>query len=135
MRNLFVRFPTILQACESVIEMLRGQYAHSVGCYSEAAFHFLEASKVWLPCLSLASFHVLEVFQTVRLDFSIYKGPVILRIFYSPISVGLKPKNNFYLFFFFVLAHLKKVILHGMVTSEMSYTDSQLSTMGRQRDI
>ncbi|KAK4440916.1 Sister chromatid cohesion protein SCC4 [Sesamum alatum] len=46
MRNWFVRFPTILQACESTIEMLRGQYAHSVGCYSEAAFHFLEASKL-----------------------------------------------------------------------------------------
>ncbi|KAL6576956.1 hypothetical protein OROMI_011232 [Orobanche minor] len=46
MRNWFVRFPTILQACESIIEMLRGQYAHSVGCYDEAAFHFLEASKL-----------------------------------------------------------------------------------------
>ncbi|KAL0369856.1 UNVERIFIED_CONTAM: Sister chromatid cohesion protein SCC4 [Sesamum angustifolium] len=46
MRHWFVRFPTILQACESTIEMLRGQYAHSVGCYSEAAFHFLEASKL-----------------------------------------------------------------------------------------
>ncbi|KAK6912324.1 Chromatid cohesion factor MAU2 [Dillenia turbinata] len=45
MRNWFVRFPTILQACESVIEMLRGQYAHSVGCFSEAAFHFIEAAK------------------------------------------------------------------------------------------
>ncbi|CAA0842406.1 Tetratricopeptide repeat (TPR)-like superfamily protein [Striga hermonthica] len=46
MRNWFVRFPTILQACESMIEMLRGQYAHSVGCYDEASFHFLEASKL-----------------------------------------------------------------------------------------
>ncbi|KAL8026970.1 hypothetical protein ABFS82_14G062500 [Erythranthe guttata] len=46
MRNWFVRFPTILQACESIIEMLRGQYAHSVGCYSEAVFHFLEVSKL-----------------------------------------------------------------------------------------
>ncbi|PIN25550.1 hypothetical protein CDL12_01708 [Handroanthus impetiginosus] len=46
MRNWFIRFPTILQACESVIEMLRGQYAHSVGCYGEAVFHFLEASKL-----------------------------------------------------------------------------------------
>lgn len=113
MRNLFVRFPTILQACESVIEMLRGQYAHSVGCYNEAAFHFLEASKVWLPCLTLASFHILEVCQTVGLYFSIYNGPVILRISNSHISVELKPINNIT----FVLAHLKKVIFHGMVTS------------------
>lgn len=46
MKDWFIRFPTILQACESVIEMLRGQYAHSVGCYSEAAFHYIEAAKV-----------------------------------------------------------------------------------------
>nr|GLL42851.1 uncharacterized protein LOC109162714 [Ipomoea trifida] len=46
MRNWFIRFPTILQACESTIEMLRGQYAHSVGCYEEASFHFIEASKL-----------------------------------------------------------------------------------------
>lgn len=46
MKNLFTRFPTILQASECVIEMLRGQYSHSVGCYSEAAFHSIEASKV-----------------------------------------------------------------------------------------
>lgn len=46
MRNWFVRFPTILQACESTVEILRGQYAHAVGYYSEAAFHFLEAAKV-----------------------------------------------------------------------------------------
>ncbi|XP_020212078.1 sister chromatid cohesion protein SCC4 isoform X2 [Cajanus cajan] len=46
MRNWFMRFPTILQACECIIEMLRGQYAHSVGCYNEAAFHFIEAVKL-----------------------------------------------------------------------------------------
>ncbi|KAI4307759.1 hypothetical protein L6164_030908 [Bauhinia variegata] len=46
MKNWFVRFPTILQACECIIEMLRGQYAHSVGCYKEAAFHFIEAVKL-----------------------------------------------------------------------------------------
>ncbi|XP_059659915.1 sister chromatid cohesion protein SCC4 [Cornus florida] len=46
MRNWFIRFPTILEACESIIEMLRGQYAHSVGCCSEAAFHFIEAAKL-----------------------------------------------------------------------------------------
>lgn len=46
MKNWFIRFPTILEACESIVEMLRGQYAHSVGCYSEAAFHFIEAAKV-----------------------------------------------------------------------------------------
>lgn len=51
MRNWFVRFPTILQACESTVEMLRGQYAHTTGCYDEAAFHFLEASKVILRTL------------------------------------------------------------------------------------
>ncbi|KAL3719873.1 hypothetical protein ACJRO7_004800 [Eucalyptus globulus] len=46
MKKWFMRFPTILQACESVIEMLRGQYAHSVGCYSEATFHYIEAAKI-----------------------------------------------------------------------------------------
>ncbi|XP_027333798.1 sister chromatid cohesion protein SCC4 isoform X2 [Abrus precatorius] len=34
------------EACECIIEMLRGQYAHSVGCYHEAAFHFIEAMKL-----------------------------------------------------------------------------------------
>lgn len=46
MRSWYFRFPTILQACECVIEMLRGQYAHCVGCYDEANYHFLEASRV-----------------------------------------------------------------------------------------
>lgn len=46
MKNWFLRFPTILQACESMIEMLRGQYAHYVGCYHEATFHYIEAAKV-----------------------------------------------------------------------------------------
>ncbi|XP_015865941.1 sister chromatid cohesion protein SCC4 isoform X1 [Ziziphus jujuba] len=46
MKNWFIRFPTILQACESVIEMLRGQYAHCFGCYSEAAFHYIEAARL-----------------------------------------------------------------------------------------
>ncbi|XP_027183780.1 sister chromatid cohesion protein SCC4 [Coffea eugenioides] len=46
MRNWYLRFPTILQACQSIIEMLRGQYAHAMGCYNEAAFHFVEASKM-----------------------------------------------------------------------------------------
>ena len=46
MRDWYVRFPTILQACECIIEMLRGQYAHSVGCFSEAVFHFAEGAKV-----------------------------------------------------------------------------------------
>lgn len=46
MRNWFVCFPTILQACESRVQMLRGQYAHSVGCFNEAAFHFIEAAKL-----------------------------------------------------------------------------------------
>lgn len=46
MRNWFIRFPTILQGSESIIEMLRGQYAHSVSCFREAAFHYLEATKL-----------------------------------------------------------------------------------------
>lgn len=52
-----MRFPTILQACESIFEMLRGQYCQSVGCYSEAAFHYIEAAKVillfYIPAISL----------------------------------------------------------------------------------
>ncbi|XP_045829878.1 sister chromatid cohesion protein SCC4-like [Trifolium pratense] len=46
MKNWFMRFPTILQSCECIIEMLRGQYAHSVGCYNEAIFHYIEAVKL-----------------------------------------------------------------------------------------
>lgn len=46
MKNWFMRFPTILQPCECIIEMLRGQYAHSVGCYNEAVFHYIEAVKL-----------------------------------------------------------------------------------------
>ncbi|XP_023731008.1 sister chromatid cohesion protein SCC4 isoform X2 [Lactuca sativa] len=46
MKGWFNRYPTILQACESIIEMLRGQYAHCVACYDEAAFHFVEAAKL-----------------------------------------------------------------------------------------
>ncbi|XP_009379056.2 sister chromatid cohesion protein SCC4 isoform X1 [Pyrus x bretschneideri] len=46
MKNWFMRFPTILQTCESIIEMLRGQYAHAVGCYHEASFHYIEAAKL-----------------------------------------------------------------------------------------
>lgn len=46
MINWFTRFPTILRGCENTIEMLRGQYAHSVGFFDEAAFHFLEAARL-----------------------------------------------------------------------------------------
>ncbi|KAF6139827.1 hypothetical protein GIB67_009674 [Kingdonia uniflora] len=46
MKSWFVRFLTILQVCESIIEMLRGQYAHSLGSFTEAAFYFLEAAKL-----------------------------------------------------------------------------------------
>ncbi|KAH9310533.1 hypothetical protein KI387_025568, partial [Taxus chinensis] len=42
----FRRFPTILQGCESTIQMLLGQYTHSIGCFSEAALHFIEATKL-----------------------------------------------------------------------------------------
>lgn len=57
MGNWFTRFPTILQACESIIEMLRGQYAHSVGCFDEAAFHFVEAAKVHSRSLAFKIFN------------------------------------------------------------------------------
>ncbi|KAJ4979109.1 hypothetical protein NE237_009889 [Protea cynaroides] len=46
MKTWLIRFPTILQGCESIFEMLRGHYAHSLGCFSEAAFHFTEAAKL-----------------------------------------------------------------------------------------
>ncbi|XP_042475190.1 sister chromatid cohesion protein SCC4 isoform X3 [Macadamia integrifolia] len=46
MKNWLISFPTILQGCESIFEMLRGQYAHSLGIFSEAAFHFIEAAKL-----------------------------------------------------------------------------------------
>lgn len=46
MINWYSHYPTILQGCECTIQMLRGQYAHSVGCFHDAAFHFLEATKV-----------------------------------------------------------------------------------------
>ncbi|KAL4190091.1 hypothetical protein AMTRI_Chr08g210330 [Amborella trichopoda] len=46
MKKWFMRFPIILQGCESTIEMLIGQYAHSLGCFNEAASHFIEATKL-----------------------------------------------------------------------------------------
>ncbi|KAF9591894.1 hypothetical protein IFM89_009502 [Coptis chinensis] len=46
MKMWYARFPTILQGCESIIQMLRGQYAHTLGCFSEAAFLFTEAAKL-----------------------------------------------------------------------------------------
>ncbi|KAK1271747.1 hypothetical protein QJS04_geneDACA022639 [Acorus gramineus] len=46
MKDWYVRFPTMLQGCDCVIEMLRGHYAHSLACFDEATFHFIEASKV-----------------------------------------------------------------------------------------
>jgi len=33
--------------------MLRGQYAHSVGCYNEAVFHYIEAVKVYMYAYSV----------------------------------------------------------------------------------
>nr|ATG71237.1 tetratricopeptide repeat (TPR)-like superfamily protein [Cupressus sempervirens] len=42
----FERFPTILQGCENTIQMLLGQYTHSIGCFSEAALHFTIATKL-----------------------------------------------------------------------------------------
>lgn len=42
----FGRFPTILQGCETTIQMLLGQYAHAVGCFNEAALHFIEAARL-----------------------------------------------------------------------------------------
>ncbi|KAM7258500.1 hypothetical protein ACFE04_014241 [Oxalis oulophora] len=46
MKIWFLRFPTILQSYESMIEMLRGLYANSVGCYEEAVFHYNESAKL-----------------------------------------------------------------------------------------
>ncbi|GAB2233920.1 hypothetical protein Droror1_Dr00003150 [Drosera rotundifolia] len=46
MRNWYTRFPTVLQSYESIIEMLRGQYSHTVGSFAEAAYHFTEAVKL-----------------------------------------------------------------------------------------
>lgn len=64
MKNWFVRFPTILQACESMIEMLRGQYSHYVGCYHEATFHYIEAAKVFVRSRKF-SFHDRDTAQEV----------------------------------------------------------------------
>ncbi|KAJ7563492.1 hypothetical protein O6H91_03G112700 [Diphasiastrum complanatum] len=44
--DLFLRFPMILQGCEGTIRMLLGHYAHAVGCFQEAALHFLQAAKI-----------------------------------------------------------------------------------------
>ncbi|KAH7285526.1 hypothetical protein KP509_33G031900 [Ceratopteris richardii] len=46
MLDWFNRFPTILQGCETTIHMLVGHYAHSLGCFSEAATHFQEAARL-----------------------------------------------------------------------------------------
>ncbi|KAI5077473.1 hypothetical protein GOP47_0007297 [Adiantum capillus-veneris] len=42
----FNRFPTILQGCETTIQMLLGHYAHSLGCFNEASLHFQEAARL-----------------------------------------------------------------------------------------
>ena len=42
----FERFSTILQGFENTIQMLLGQYAHSLGCFNEVAVHFIEATKL-----------------------------------------------------------------------------------------
>ncbi|RAL42289.1 hypothetical protein DM860_012072 [Cuscuta australis] len=68
MRNWFIRFPTILQACESTIEMLRGQYAHSVGCYEEASFHFVEASKLTESTNMQAMCHIYAAISFICID-------------------------------------------------------------------
>ncbi|KAH1214532.1 Sister chromatid cohesion protein SCC4 [Glycine max] len=73
MKNWFMRFPTILQACECIFEMLRGQYAHSVGCYHEAAFHFIEAVKTANQCKQCAKFMQLSLTSALALDLI---GPV-----------------------------------------------------------
>ncbi|KAK1283245.1 hypothetical protein QJS10_CPB21g01774 [Acorus calamus] len=46
MKDWYARFPTMLQGCDCVIEMLRGHYSHSLACFDEATFHFIEASKL-----------------------------------------------------------------------------------------
>lgn len=42
----FGHFPTILQGCENTIQMILGQYAHSLGFFNEFALHFIEATKL-----------------------------------------------------------------------------------------
>ncbi|CAH9114317.1 unnamed protein product [Cuscuta epithymum] len=68
MRNWFIRFPTILRACESTIEMLRGQYAHSICCYEEANFHFLEASKLTENNSMQAMCHIFAAISFICID-------------------------------------------------------------------
>ncbi len=44
------RFPRMLQGSQSNVQLLLGHYSHSVGCFHEAALHFLEGAKVtYLP--------------------------------------------------------------------------------------
>lgn len=40
------RYPTMLQGCESNIQLLLGHYAQSLGCFRESAHHFMQASKM-----------------------------------------------------------------------------------------
>jgi MAternally-affected-uncoordination protein len=40
------RFPRMLQGSQSNVQLLLGHYSHSVGCFHEAALHFLEGAKL-----------------------------------------------------------------------------------------
>ncbi|KAL2632427.1 hypothetical protein R1flu_017113 [Riccia fluitans] len=44
--DYYTRFATMLQGFESNIHSLLGHYAHTMGCYQEAVFHFGEAFKM-----------------------------------------------------------------------------------------
>jgi F0F1-type ATP synthase membrane subunit a len=73
-KNWFMRFPTILQPWEWIIEMLRGQYAHSVGCYNEAIFHYIEAVKVYIGYIN--NIHVIVLQRSRYSLFSFFNGDI-----------------------------------------------------------
>ncbi|CAK9134890.1 unnamed protein product [Ilex paraguariensis] len=107
MRSWFSRFPTILQACESIIEMLRGQYAHSVGCYGEAAFHFVEASKLTESKSMLAMCQVYAAVSYICIGDaeSSSKALDLIGPVYRVIDsfVGVRERTNVYLAYGFLL--------------------------------
>ncbi|KAK0579594.1 hypothetical protein LWI29_028403 [Acer saccharum] len=68
------------EASESIIEMLRGQYAHSVGCYSEAAFHYVEAAKLTVskPMQAMCHAYAAEIVKVDYLGLLMeFLGPII----------------------------------------------------------
>ncbi|KEH26290.1 TPR protein [Medicago truncatula] len=98
MKNWFTRFLTILMPCECIIEILRGQYAHSVGCYNKAVFHFSEAVELTDSKSMQAMCKVYEAISYICIGDaeSTSKADHLIRPFYEVVdsTVGAREKTG-----------------------------------------